>query len=246
MNAEDFIRGIKEFNTLGTSEKDDLLGYFLLQIKGQKSITSKEIWSLCEDLRLPSTKRLPQYLSENSKGKKSKYVKLKQGYALNREFIQTLDEKYAKRKSAVHVSQELVKLYSGIGDPKLKDYLAEAISCFENDLLRTAIIMSWISLYYLIREWTLANHLAAFNVITSSWKKPVTISIAEDFNELKEAVVLDALHSAKIVTKEIWKTLKILLDQRNSYAHPSNKPTSPAITEAYIVTIIKEVFPALK
>jgi len=98
--------------------------------------------------------------------------------------------------------------------------------------------------YGLVRDWIFRNHLAALNAVMGAWKNPVLITKLDDFQELTESVVIDTARKATMISKEQNKTLKQLLDQRNSYAHPTTKPITPAIVEAYIDTVIREVLPA--
>lgn len=76
-----------------------------------------------------------------------------------------------------------------------------------------------------------------------TWKKSFQISKLDDFQDLTEAVVLDTARKVNAITKEQHKTLKQLLDQRNSYAHPTTKAITPSMVEAYIETVLKEVVP---
>lgn len=77
----------------------------------------------------------------------------------------------------------------------------------------------------------------------SVWKQPFQIRTLDDFQELNEAQVIDTAKKAGLITKEQHKTLKQALDTRNSYAHPTPKLMTPAIAEAYLETVLKEVMP---
>lgn len=75
----------------------------------------------------------------------------------------------------------------------------------------------------------------------ASWKVPKRIQRIEDFDELGERVVIDTAKTATALTKEQHKQIVALLDQRNSFAHPSGRKVSPALAEAYLIQIMDEV-----
>jgi len=88
------------------------------------------------------------------------------------------------------------------------------------------------------------NHLTQLNAAMGAWKAPFKASKLEDFQDLVEATVIDTARKIGVVSREQHKTLKQLLEQRNSYAHPSAKPITPSSAEAYIETVLREVIPS--
>lgn len=245
-SADEFLAGIQGFDTLSDGIQSDLLAAYLLLHGGTSAVSASSIASLREVLRLPEHGRLPQYLSENCRkrgAKRPRYVKVASGYALERGYLAALQSEYLGRPAAKHLAVSLRGTLTAIGDPAVRSYLEEGVGAFEHGHLRAALILSWCVAYGLVRDWIFRTHLAALNAEMATWKKPTNIARLEDFQELTEAVVLDTARKCKALTKEQLKTLKQLLDQRNSYAHPTTKPISPAIVEAYIDTIIREVLP---
>jgi hypothetical protein len=246
ISADTFVAAIGDFESLPISTQTDLLVLYLLSHSGATEVTALPIASLREALHLPVHKRLPQYLSEQTKkhgAKNGKYVKTKKGYVLERGYSRVLQSNYTGRPSAKNVSASLKGTLSAVGDPAVKLYLEEAIGCFEQDFLRSAVIMTWCVSYGLLRGWLFRNHLATINGAMGAWKTPFHITKLDDFQELTEATVIDTARKASILSKEQHKTLKQLLDQRNSYAHPTAKAITPSIAEAYIETVLREVLP---
>jgi hypothetical protein len=135
----------------------------------------------------------------------------------------------------------LIKHLAKLADPNLREYLAEAINCFDSNYFRAAIVMAWCAGYGILRAYLFNRHLTALNTAMASWKTPRTIAKVEDFDELGERVVLDVAKGASAITKEQHKQLVALLDQRNSFAHPSGRKVSAPIAEAYLTQIIDEV-----
>jgi hypothetical protein len=246
LSADEFVANIAGLESLPISTQTDLLAYYLVSYSGAKEVTAATLASLREALHLSAHSRLPQYLSEQTKrrGTKSgRYVKTKNGYVLERSYSRSLQIAHLGRPAARNVSVSLRGTLIAIGDPAVKSYLEEAISCFEQNLLRSAVIMTWCVSYGLFRAWLYRNHLVGLNAALGTWKTPVKLSKLDDFQELTESNVIDTARKIGAITKEQQKTLKQLLDQRNSYAHPTTMVITPSIAEASIEIVIREVLP---
>ena len=248
VTADDYIAGIEGFEALDDRVQTDLLALYLLKHGGATSVSAASIADLRTALRLNVHSRLAQHLSEKSQkgraGSRALYVKLREGYALERGYARELEQKYLGRPASRNIATSLRGTLAAISDPAVKSYLDEAIAAFEHDHRRAALILTWCVAYGLLRDWLFRNHLAALNAEMANWKKPVKIAQLDDFQELAESVVLETARKATILTKEQHKTLKQLLDERNSYAHPTSKPISPSMVEAYIERVLREVLPA--
>jgi hypothetical protein len=155
-----------------------------------------------------------------------------------------LEAQHLGRPAARNVSAGLRGTLGAIGDPAVKSYLEEAITCFEHNMLRSALIMTWCVAFGLFRSWLFRNHLAQLNAAMSAWKTPFQITKLDDFQDLTEGTVIDTARKAGLISKEQQKTLKGLLDQRNSFAHPTPKIITPSMTEAYIEAVLGEIVPA--
>ncbi len=103
--------------------------------------------------------------------------------------------------------------------------------------------MTWCVAFGLIRGWLFRNHLAVLNAEMAKWKVPLQVTKLDDFQDLNEATIIDTARKLRLLTKEQHKTLKQLLDERNSYAHPTLKAMTPAIAEAYIERVQQDVIP---
>jgi hypothetical protein len=247
VSADDFVASVSGFESLDAQTQTDILAYYLLNHGGATAVSAAALESLREALHLSPQSRMAQYLSENSRKQKSRparYVKAKTGYVLERGYAKALSSSHLGRPSAVNIATGLRSTLNAIGDPAVRAYLEEAMACFEQNLLRSALIMTWCVAYGLLRSWLFRNHLAALNAETSTWKKPFAVAKLDDFQDLTEGTVIETARKVGALTKEQHKTLKALLDQRNSYAHPTPKPIKPASVEAYIHTVLDEVVPA--
>lgn len=245
VTLEEFVEPIPEFDHLSVSTQTDLLALYQ-KLHGTTAVTASLLASFRESLHLPVHSRLPQYLSEQtkrSKGKIGRYVKTKLGYALERAYSQSLSASHLGRQASRQLAQELRGALASISDVAVRTYLEEAIGCFEQNHFRSSIVMEWCVAYGTFRSWLYQNHLATLNKAMSTWKTPFDIQKMDDFQELTESTVIDTARKVSLISKEQHKTLRHLLDQRNSYAHPTMKLISPVIAEAYIEAILKEVLP---
>lgn len=248
LTADEFVSRIPGFDNLPVPTQTDLLAIYLLEESGASEVTGASLASLREALHLSIHPRLPQYLSEQATRRRGRapgrYIKKTKGYALERSFSKKLHSEHLGRPSAVNVSGSLRATLAAIGDPAVRSYLEEAMACYEHNLLRSTIVLSWCVAFGLFRAWLFRNHLATLNTTMSGWKQPFQIKSLDDFQELNEGTVIETARKCGLITKEQLKTLKQALDQRNSYAHPTAKLITPAIAEAYLETVLKEIVPS--
>lgn len=247
LSADDFVHSVNGFGDLDLPLQCDLLAYYLLNHAQVDSVTGTSICSLRSALHLTPYARAAAYLSENASKSRAKphpkYVKLSSGYALERSYASSLAAEYLGRPGARQVAAGLRATLAVTSDPAITAYLEEAVSCFEFKQYRSSLIMSWCVAYGLFRAWIYRNHLAAMNSEMSTWKSPKRIQSLDDFQELTEGTVIETARKAGMVTKEQFKLLKRLLDDRNSFAHPTTRTMTAAMAEAYVESVLKEVIP---
>lgn len=248
MTADEYIASIPGFADLSLPVQCDLLAYYLINEAGAGVVTGTSISSLRSALHLAPYARVAAYLSEQAVKRRGKpaprYVKQKTGYVLERSYSETLKRDYLGRPMTKNLAAGLRSTLGATKDPAVAAYLDEAVSGFELNLLRSALIMSWCVAYGLFRAWLFRNHLAALNAEMFTWKSPKSIAALDDFQELTEATVIDTARRAKLISKEQHKLLKHLLDERNSFAHPTSRSITPATVEAYIDSVVRDVIPA--
>lgn len=247
LSADEFVQSVANFDELDVPLQCDLLAYYLLNHAHVGSVTGASVISLRSALHLTPYTRAAAYLSESSAKSRTrprpKYVKLATGYTLERSYASSLAAEYLGRPGARQVASGLRATLAATSDPAITAYLEEAVSCFEFKQYRSSLIMSWCVSYGLVRAWLYRNHLATINLEMSAWKSPKVIQSLDDFQEMTEGVVLETARKAGIITKEQHKLLKRLLDDRNSFAHPTTRTMTPAMAEAYIEAVLKDVIP---
>ena len=74
----------------------------------------------------------------------------------------------------------------------------------------------------------------------------MSISSIEDMESVPERELIDTAKAAGALGKELHKSLVQLLDDRNSFAHPSGKPITASIAEAYIERAVLQVIAKIK
>lgn len=238
---ETFIASVPDFDSISAGAQNDYLAYYILKIEGADIFSARGINKLRSDLHLPPY-RTSQSLSEGSKpGRKQKYLRKPLGYGLVRPLLTKFDSELGNRPTSIIVSTELRTLISALPSGHQRNYLTEVIGCFEAKQFRGAIILAWCLAYDILKTWIFKNKLSEMNNSMSSWKTPITLSKFEDMEELTERKIIDTAKVAGIIGKEKHKILVSLLDKRNSFAHPTGRTISPAITESFIEEIVGEI-----
>jgi hypothetical protein len=239
---ESFIATIGNFSALDSSSQNELLVYFL-HSDGKEHVTAKDIDALREKLRLPACGTAQQLSRgcQKSRGKRPRFIKATVGYKLERGVYEEFNARFSQRPATVKITNDLAQHIAKVNDLHLKDILQEAADCFGSGYFRASMVLAWAAGYGIVRGWLFAKHLAAINQVTAGWRTPKTIRNIEDFEELNERVVLDTGRAAGVLSKEEHKQLVALLDQRNSFAHPSGRKVAASIAEAYLLQLIDEV-----
>jgi len=247
-DLETFLAKVKDFSSMRASQQNEVLAYYIQAVRnpkanGREPVLVSEIDSLRKHLLLPKHNTAVQFSNGCSKsnGKMPVFIKTKGGYFLARDAFESYKKSLSGRPTAVVVKSGLEKHLAALKDPALKEYLTEAINCFDSQYFRAAIVMGWCAGYAIFRQYLFSRHLTAINTTMSAWKTPKKINVIEDFDELGERVVIDTAKSASAITKEQLKQLVKLLDERNSFAHPSGRKVSPSLAESYLIQIMDEI-----
>ncbi|MBX3500341.1 MAG: hypothetical protein KF889_12910 [Alphaproteobacteria bacterium] len=218
--------------------------YYLTEEKGQKAATAKSLKQCFMDCHLPVPGRIAQYLSEGLTSNPVLFVKVPEGYRLERNRRRIIASSLGVRKEVVQTSSTLRALESDITDPQTKDFLKEAIDCYEAGANRAAVIMTWVLAFDHFLNWLFSNKLTEFNrqlAAKAGMSKAKTVAKIEDFEEINEDHIITTCRSATIITAGVQKTLKQSLDIRNSAAHPSDVKIGPAKTVATIEDLVENI-----
>lgn len=236
-------------NQLAQTDADlvNFFMYFVIVEQGKSSVTAKEVgecFELC-DLKLPS--RLPQILSEGTKGRFPRYIKSSVGYRLHRTVADKLSSQLGSRRVVQQTSAELRSLETSFPDGPKKIFLAEAVDCFEAGANRAAIVMTWILAVDHLYDYILSNKLNEFNVALTANppnKKMTRVSVKDDFSDLKEGKFIELCRAANIISNDVRKILDDSLGVRNTAAHPSGvevaRSKAISVIEDLVLNIMKK------
>jgi hypothetical protein len=220
-----FYNSIENASSQSQSALVELFFYFLTAELGQEMATPKQVadcFAAC-DLVVPGN--VSARLSEGLKAKPPKYIKTNGGYKLQRHMREALLRKLGAEKVTVQTSATLRGLEHKMPDGVDKDFLKEAIDCFEAGANRATIVMAWILAIDHLFAYILAHKLTEFNAaLALNTDKSVRVKVIthrDDFAEMKESKFIELCRVAKIISNDVRKILDQKLETRNSSAHPS-------------------------
>lgn len=145
--------------------------------------------------------------------------------------------------AAVQVASDLRTHLTEIANKEVRAFVEEAVKCFEAELLRSAVVMSWIGALAVLQDVVVKHHLAAFNAeakrVITNWKPAVN---TDDLGRMKEADFLDRIAAISVIGKNVKERLKVQLDLRNSCGHPNSFSLGPHTVTSHIEILILNVF----
>jgi hypothetical protein len=244
-----FYSSIENASGQSQSALVELFVYFLTAESGQESATSKQVAECFRACDLVVPGNVGARLSEGLKSKPPKYIKANGGYKLQRHMREALSRKLGAETVTAQTSATLRRLEQELPAGANKDFLKEAIDCFEVGANRAAIVMTWILAMDHLFAHILAHRLTDFNAALSkdNGVKIVTITQRDDFNEIKETKFIELCRAAGIVSNDVRKILDQKLGTRNSCAHPSGVTVNKSKVIDFIEDLIDNIilkFPA--
>jgi hypothetical protein len=222
--------------------------YFLTVIQGQNACAPSEVEECFRVSRLPRYSNVPAYLSNNSvakKGKKPVFVRSGARYELERNRQLQLEKTLQTGPARVETSHLLRGLVAKLSTQEERDFLQEAIDCYEIGAKRAAIVMVWIlTMHHLFRH-IFAHGLAAFNAELAKVKdKRVKVSVVtklDDFSDIPEGIFIELTRAAGIISNDVRKILDTKLGIRNTSAHPSGVKISEVKATEFITDLVENV-----
>jgi hypothetical protein len=144
------------------------------------------------------------------------------------------------KKTVADVRQHIVKISS----KEAKEFIEEAICCFENGQLRPAVVFSWVGAVSIMHSHVVKNALLAFNTEArrrdGKWRDA---RHADDLGRMKEHDFLDVLEGIGSIGKNVKQTLQNqCLSLRNACGHPNSLKISENSVAAHLDTLILNVY----
>ena len=144
---------------------------------------------------------------------------------------------------AAEVAADLRRVLPHIRDAETRDFVHEAVSCYECGLYRSAIVMSWIGAVSVLHKLVVAKHLRGFNAeamrVDSRWRGART---TDDLTRMREAEFLDRLQALSIIGKDVKMALRECLDRRNSCGHPNSFKIAANTAAHHVEVLLLNVF----
>lgn len=184
-------------------------------------------------------------ISEVLRRAKGVAVRLPQGYEVAEKGHIRLKELGVSKLSpaAAKVAVDLRKHLATIVDSNTRAFVEEAIKCYEAELYRSAIVMSWLAAVGVLQNEVASRHLHAFNTeaqrVDGRWKPAIT---ADDLGRMKEADFLDRIAAISLIGKNVKEELAKALKLRNGCGHPNSLKVGPNTAASHIETLLLNVF----
>lgn len=244
MTLEEFISLFDDFSAWDPRKQIDYICYYLTTFSGKKGIFPKDIQECFRELSLKKYNRTPQYLSENVRDSKGKYVKVEDGgYRLERSIFDEINVIVKNEPVKIQVSAQLADLIPKIQNTNERSFLIEAINCYRVKAYRATIVLIWILTIDHLQNHIFGSKLSDFNMALSKSpdKKINKIVNYDDFGELKESKFIELARSSSIISNDVRKILDEKLGIRNSAAHPSGIVFSGHKTTEFILDLINNI-----
>ncbi len=130
-----------------------------------------------------------------------------------------------------------------IKNTNTRAFVEQAIACFERDLYRASVVLSWVGAVALLYDHVLANELSNFNaearLRNPKWKDAKT---TDDLALMGEHDFLQVLHAISVVGKSVKLELEPRLKLRNGCGHPNSLQIEEHVVASHIEILILNVF----
>ncbi len=145
--------------------------------------------------------------------------------------------------AADKVATDLRALLEKVSDDETRDFVDEAVQCFELTFYRSAVVMSWLAAVHVLRNEVHQKHLAAFNAeakrVNPKWKNATT---TDDIGLMNEYDFLDRIVAISVIGKSLKDELRKCLKLRNSCGHPSELKISTNVVASHLEILLLNVF----
>ena len=124
-----------------------------------------------------------------------------------------------------------------------RNFLTEAILCFDNHFYKAAVVFSWVGAVSVLQDEIIKKHLNDFNAEAQrrspKWKMAKT---KDDLSAMKEFDFLEVLNAISVIGKNVKEELQICLKLRNGCGHPSSLEVAESRVSSHIEILVLNVF----
>lgn len=236
-----FTQSIPNFDSKTFISKIEFFGWYLHEIEGKPKFAVIDIAQCFEDTHSQQPSNIRNLLRQLCEKKPAHLLKDAQGYRLASSVRVKLGQ-FLVKPIGVQTSSLLSGLIPHVTDISKKLFLNETIACFNSGAYRAAIIMAWNLAYSHVCDQILRVHLIMFNTQRSKvFPKMPELTKRTDFEDYKEANVIEICRGARIFDATVCKILTSRLDRRNSAAHPSSAVFSSIQAEDQITDLVNNI-----
>lgn len=224
-SANAFYDSIENAQNLSQLALIRMFVYHLTVELNKNSITATDIHKCFVACDLAPPKNISARLSDGAAKNPPTYIKALKGYRLHRHAKAGAAKLLGTQTISVETSGMLRKLEDQITASNTKQFLAEALDCFQVGANRGTIVLTWLLAIDHLQSYILKHKLHEFNNVlaanTDKRVKTKAINCADDFNDIPEGKFIEFCRVAKIISNDVRKILDQKLQTRNSAAHPS-------------------------
>ncbi|WP_462248918.1 hypothetical protein [Ekhidna sp.] len=130
-----------------------------------------------------------------------------------------------------------------IVDSDTRHFLDQSIKCYELELYRPAVVLSWVGAISLLQDHIISNKLDDFN--GEAAKRDLKWKMAknkDDLSRMKEYDFLQVLVAISVIGKNVKNELEGCLKLRNGCGHPNSLQIGSSMVAAHIETLMLNVF----
>ncbi|RWX75562.1 hypothetical protein EPK99_17845 [Neorhizobium lilium] len=177
-------------------------------------------------------------------------IRTPDGWRLSTQGGLRAEELNASRKSLLidSTARALHAEIERLSDPLRREFLSDALKCFNLSLNKPAVVYSWIGAAWILQTIVMELHLEAFNSAAGKRYNQNSQSIfrrirtIEDFSRLKESDLLQVLEDISLIGKSLHRELKARLDLRNACGHPTTMIVDGHTAASHIHFLLENVY----
>ena len=244
MSLQELVLRVSNFHQISNLEKVRLFAWHLHTHQNMETFETGDIRKCFNELHAV-VPNISLYLLRMREKKPPEVFFSRQGYKLEGSIRQALNAKYGEHPSVIAVRNLLAGLPARVPDLAEKAFLTEALDCYRVNAFRAAIVMTWNLAFNHLLNWILneSKRLMDFNAAIAKVypKKSISISKLIDFEEFKEAEVIEVCRAANLFSKNTVEILREKLKRRNIAAHPSGVVVTQPQADDVITDLVNNI-----
>ncbi len=177
-------------------------------------------------------------------------IRLPEGWSLTsrgKSYVESMNLLPLKKSpKVVNLANQLREGLKKIANQDTREFIEEAIACFEAGLYRSCVVLSWIGAVSILYNYVINNYLSQFNTEAkrrdNKWKDA---KILDDLSRMKESDFLEIICSPpiSIIGKNLKEELKNnCLQLRNACGHPNSLKIGENKVAAHLEILILNIF----